>query len=200
MRLSTFKSMKRRRSVLRSISLRMTSNTSSSVLRSSVNPRACSDQNDQLCSLRGPSAVVPMCLLIAWVEVVPRHRALQPVVVTSLITQPRIDLLTNPQVLGLDRHHLLAESVSLPEQPLTIVAIGCEVMVRIRTVWSSVIGSTRQGTEFKRPEIDEHLRVGTSSPRPTPTTQRPSIVQVVRKEVASRVPAIVCTALQGVCV
>ena len=139
-----------------------------------------------------------MCLLIAWVEVAHRHRALQLAVATSLITQPRIDLLTNPQVLQLARHHLRAELASHPEQPQTI-AIGCEVMTGIRTAWLLAIGSTRQAMVFKRRAIGEHLLEAISSPQLTRTTQQLSIVQAVRKEVANRVQAIACTALQVAC-
>ena len=53
--------------------------------------------------------------------------------------------------------------------------------------------------EFKLLEIDEHLLVVTNFPQRTQTTQRPSIVQAVRKEVANRVLAIAFTALQDVC-
>ena len=139
-----------------------------------------------------------MCLLIAWVEAAHRHRALQLAVATFLITQPRIDLLTNPRVLQPARHHLLAELASHLEQPLTI-AIGCEVMTGIRTAWLLAIGSTRQEMVFKRRAIGEHLLEAISFPQPTRTTQQLSIVQAVRKEVANRVQAIACTALQAAC-
>ena len=192
--------MKRRRSVLRSISWRMTSSTSSSASRSSVNQRVCSDRNDQLFSLRDPNAVVPMFLLTAWAEVAHRHRALLPAVVTSLITQTRIDLPTNLLVERLGRHRLLAESASPQEQALTIATtIGFEVMTGIRTGWSSAIGSTRRGTGSKRRAQGEHLLEATSSPRPAQTTQRPSIALVAVRRVANRVLAIASTVLLVVC-